>query len=158
MTYKTTVVLLAALTLGACAPSQAIMQNKDVEPTNVTAKPGVEAPAVRRLVPVPVNAYYKSAKVAATCTWDAPAYSATFTTPATVLVPDYGNKTPVVTVSCRNDQGEGAKTVVAESKAETNAAAYGGALFGVLGAMIAAGAVSDNDGDHLYRRVSVRLK
>lgn len=142
--------------LAGCAQNEALAELEAPE-VNVSAK-NVQAPQARRLVNVPFETKLKGQSVAAACTLDTPYYSASFTSPANLRLPDYGSKTPAVTVSCQNSAGSGAKKVNPASTQSRNAAAVGGALFGVLGAVVAAGASQNNEGDYFYNRIILRLE
>jgi hypothetical protein len=77
----------------------------------VPQTPGVAAPAARgetALVGRAVSAGVAGEELlGAACVAESPYFSASFTTPARLLLPDYGPASPVVTVSCRAGNAAG---------------------------------------------------
>ena len=95
------------------------------------------------------------------CILDSGVYKATFTTPANLIVPDYGPNSPAVFVRCTTDTTSGSVTagVVNMTAQQRNASAAG---TGLLGAIII-GAVNEANRDNLnddfgYNPVTVQLR
>ena len=145
--------VLAAVALAACSPTAATKQ-LDAPAVAVSMKAGSGAPAVRRLVTVPIEAKATGASVAADCTLTSAFYSATFTAPANLQLPDYGKASPVVTVSCSGAAGQGEKTANAISVDGRNSSMVGAMLLGPLGAAL----VADTDGQRYYAAINVPLR
>ena len=150
------VCVFGVVTLSACSPGTAVKQ-LEAPAVNVSSK-NVAAPQPRRLVNVPLEAKLKGKSVPANCRLDTPYYNASFTAPANLKLPDYGAQTPTVVVECSTASAKGSMTVAPVNVEEKNATAAGAALFGVVGALVAAGASKGNDSDHFYHRINVKLK
>lgn len=150
-------VAAAVLSLAACSPKAAVKE-LDAPAVKAVAMKGVDAPKARRLVVVPIEAKASGKSVTAKCKLTSPYYSAEFTAPANLQLPDYGAKTPSIAIACESEAGKGGLTVAPASVENNNAAAVGGALFGVVGAVIASSASQENDSEHFYRAINVRLK
>jgi hypothetical protein len=95
------------------------------------------------------------------CLLDSGVYKATFTTPANLIVPDYGPNSPALFVRCTTDTTSGSVTagVVNMTAQQRNASAAG---TGLLGAIII-GAVNEANRDNLnddfgYNPVTVQLR
>jgi hypothetical protein len=95
------------------------------------------------------------------CTLDSGVYKAAFTTPANLVVPDYGPNSPALFVRCITDTTSGSVTasVVNMTAQQRNASAAG---TGLLGAIII-GAVNEANRDNLnddfgYNAVTVQLR
>jgi hypothetical protein len=85
-----------------------------VETVRVTQRPGVAAPAAQgeaqlvvRVVPAGVGGQELRG---AACTAETPYFTAEFTSPARLLVPDYGAAAPPVVVSCTTGAATGTAT------------------------------------------------
>lgn len=96
------------------------------------------------------------------CTLDSGVYTAAFTTPANVIVPDYGPNSPALFIRCEHPDGrKGSRTVNVfnHTSAQRGAAAYGTGILGaiVIGAVNAAQTDPETD-DFKYPAVSVPLK
>ena len=95
------------------------------------------------------------------CTLDSGVYTAAFTTPANVVVPDYGPNSPAIFVRCTLEGQSGSATINAFN-ATTQQRMSGAAAGGVLGVIIV-GAVTaanvDNEKDEFkYPPLTVQLK
>lgn len=95
------------------------------------------------------------------CTLDSGVYKATFTTPANLIVPDYGPNSPALFVRCTTETTSGSVTasVVNMTAQQRNASAAG---TGLLGAIII-GAVNEANRDNLnddfgYNQIIVQLR
>lgn len=95
------------------------------------------------------------------CILDSGIYKATFTTPANLIVPDYGPNSPALFVRCTTDTTSGSVTasIVNMTAQQRNASAAG---TGLLGAIII-GAVNEANRDNLnddfgYNPVMVQLR
>ncbi len=146
-------VVFAVVAVAACSPTSATKQ-LDAPVVAVSMKAGSGAPEVRRLVTVPVEAKAAGASVAADCTLTSVFYSANFTAPANLKLPDYGKASPAVTVSCSGAAGQGEKTANAISVDARNSSMAGAILLGPLGA----GLVADTDGQRYYAAINVPLR
>jgi len=96
------------------------------------------------------------------CELDAGLYSARFTTPANVVVPDYGPNSPAIFVRCTHPDGRsGSVTVDAFNftAAQRSNSAIGTGLLGaiVIGAVNAAALDTERD-EFKYPAINVRLK
>ena len=95
------------------------------------------------------------------CKADAGVYHAVITTPANLVVPDYGPSSPALFVRCIDNKRSGSVTVNAYNA--TNAGRQSGAAGGgILGAIIvgavAASVRDDNKDDFQYPNITVSLK
>lgn len=95
------------------------------------------------------------------CILDSGVYKAAFTTPANLIVPDYGPNSPALFVRCTTDTTSGSITanVLNLTAQQRNASAAG---TGLLGAIII-GAVNEANRDNLnddfgYNPISVQLR
>ncbi len=110
--------LITALLLAGCATTTS---NPPMATVAVTPRAGAEAPPARGETALIVRATMGDSEISgAACTVDAPYFSASFTAPARVLLPDYGSQSPEVRVTCRAEEARG--TVAARP----SAAASGG--------------------------------
>ena len=95
-------IIMAGLLAAGCTPTP---PTPGVSSVAVTARPGVAAPLAQgetALVVRAVSARDPASEIAgAACVADSEYFSASFTAPARVLVPDFGASSPVVTVTCR---------------------------------------------------------
>ncbi len=95
-------VVITGLLAAGCTP---VPPTPGMMHVPVTAKPGVAAPLAQgetALVVRAVSGADTGTELAgATCVADSAYFTATFTAPARVLLPDYGASSPVVTVTCR---------------------------------------------------------
>jgi hypothetical protein len=100
-------VLALALTGCVVTPASA----PGLETVAVTPKPRVQAPLARGETALVVRAIPAgdpgTELRGATCVADAPYFSASFTAPARLLIPDYGSAAPTVTVTCRAGNASG---------------------------------------------------
>jgi hypothetical protein len=82
-----------------------------VQSVVVAQTPGVAAPAAQGQTDLVVRAVPAGVAgeelLGAACVAESPYFSASFTTPARLLLPDYGPAAPVVTVSCRAGNAAG---------------------------------------------------
>ena len=108
--------LAAALLLCGCATGGA---PPDAQTVQVEARPGVTPPAARGETQLVVRAVPAATPGqefrGATCEATSPYFSARFTAPARLLIPDYGSAAPSVSVSCR--AGEAAGEAIAAPQA-----------------------------------------
>lgn len=155
---KTTLVAatLCSFALTACSPGTAIKQ-LDATDVNVVSK-NVQAPQPRRLVNVPLEAKSKGKSVPAQCRLDTPYYTASFAAPANLKLPDYGANTPALLIECETASGKGSRRIEPVNTQSKNATATGAALFGVVGALVAASATKENDSEHFYHAINIQLK
>lgn len=155
---KAVSMIAIAVSVSGCAPKQAILK-LDAPVVNVVTK-NVVSPAVKRLVIVPFETRLKSEGVSVKCRLETAYYTASFTSPANLRLPDYGKETPVIKVACQGADGgiSGSKRVIPENTQTTNAGMVGAVLLGPIGAAIAAGVAHGNDGDYFYRRIILRMK
>ncbi|MGV6811729.1 MAG: hypothetical protein ACWA47_05750 [Brevirhabdus sp.] len=95
------------------------------------------------------------------CMLDSGLYSARFTSPANVVVPDYGPSSPAIFVRCVNGETSGSVTVNAfnATHAQNQSAAYGTGVLGaiVIGAVAAANRDDEKD-DFKYPVIYITLK
>lgn len=95
------------------------------------------------------------------CLLDSGIYSASFKTPANVLVPDYGPNSPAIFVRCESAIGSGSITVNATNKTaqERNASAAGTGLLGaiVIGAVNESRRNNETD-DFGYNPIVIQLR
>lgn len=150
-------VTAAALSLLACSPTAAV-KKLEAPQVAVVKNAGVTLPAARRTVLVPIEAKAGGNSVAADCTLSSDLFTATFKAPANIQMPDYGIKSPVITVACTAAQGAGSVTREPVNVAQNNASTTGAVLFGVIGAIVASESAKDQDGDHFYTSINVALK
>jgi hypothetical protein len=107
----------AGLILAACVPPAAAPPGTPttrVEPRPDVALPlaGGEAQLVVRAVPAGVSGQELRG---ADCRAESPYFTASFVSPAILLMPDYGNAAPPVTVTCRSGTASG--TAIAQPEA-----------------------------------------
>ncbi|WP_226782084.1 hypothetical protein [Oceaniglobus trochenteri] len=96
------------------------------------------------------------------CMLDAGLYTASFTTPANVVVPDYGPNSPAIFVRCTHPDGRAGSATVSAfnfSSSQRQNAAIGTGVLGaiVIGAVNAANTNPETD-EFKYPAISVRLK
>jgi hypothetical protein len=139
-----------------CAPTQAV-HKIEAAPVGVVSK-NVSTPKVKRVVTVPVETIHQGQPTTATCRLDSPYYTAKFTSPANLQLPDYGSKTPKLAIVCEGDGAKGEKEVQPQNTQSRNAATTGALFFGAIGAAVAAASVQGNEGDYFYNRIVIRLK
>lgn len=152
----TGVVCLTAV-VAACAPTAAI---KEIAAPSVTVRQisNSSAPEVRRLVTVPMETRSAGNLVSADCILTTPFYTAKFRSPANLQLPDYGDATPAVTVSCTGDAGQGKVTAPAVSVDSHNAAIAGSILLGPILGGAMTGVTVKTDGQYYYRAIGVALR
>jgi hypothetical protein len=150
-------VAAAAMSLLACSPGAATKQ-LDATQVAVVPKAGASLPKVRRTVLVPIEAKADGTSVTADCTLSSDFFTAAFKAPANIQMPDYGNKSPAVTVTCTASKGTGSVTSGPVSVEEVNASTAGWIMFGVIGGIVASESAKDKDGDHYYTSINVALK
>ncbi|MEP2921946.1 MAG: hypothetical protein ABJP06_14580 [Sulfitobacter sp.] len=168
----------AAAILSACAPAEITTPPVSITPKNKADAVGLDVYAGprRRGNPVPSFRGQETLAVRSVgigkdgqrtelsgvqCLLDAGVYSASFTTPANVIVPDYGPNSPAIFVRCTHEDQSGSTTVTAFN-ATTQQRMQNAAAGGVLGVIIV-GAVTaakvDNEKDEFkYPAVSVTLR
>src|SRR5690606_33982849 len=97
-------IILAGLFAAGCTPTP---PTPGVPGVAATARPGVAAPPAQgetALVVRAVSATDPAREIAgAACVAESQYFSASFTAPARVLVPDFGASAPVVSVRCEAD-------------------------------------------------------
>lgn len=145
-----------AVLLTGCVQTRALKNGEGPKvPVVMDAGP---IPPVRRIVNVPVEAKFRGVSVVAPCTAKTIYYSATFSAPANLQIPDMGNRSPDLEVSCVSELGRGTLISAAQNVEQNRAKAVGGAVFGVIGAVAAGVVANDVDLDHFYYSMNVRLK
>lgn len=95
------------------------------------------------------------------CTLDAGVYSASFHTPANIIVPDYGPNSPAIFVRCTHDGQSGSTTVTAfnaTTQQRMNGAAGGGILGVIVVGAITAANVDNEKDEFKYPPVTVQMK
>jgi hypothetical protein len=147
----------AAVALLACSPTAAV-KKLDAAQVAVVPKAGASVPTARRTVLTPIEAKAGGTSVAADCTLSSEFFTAAFKAPANIQIPDYGNKSPSLTVACTAPQGKGSVTRAPVSVARNNASTAGWMMFGVIGGIVASESAKDKDGDHFYSSINVALK
>ena len=172
------VATLAAITLSACAPAEITSHPISVTPKNASNAVGLDVYAGprRRGNPVPAFRGQETLAIRATgagsngqrkelsgvpCTLDAGVYSAAFTTPAKLIVPDYGPNSPAIFIRCTHEDQSGSMTINAFN-ATTQQRMSTAAAGGIVG-MIVVGAVTaarvDNEKDEFkYPPVMVQIR
>ncbi len=170
--------LAAIALLTACAPAEITTPPVSITPKNKANAVGLDVYAGprRRGNPVPSFRGQETLAVRSSgvgsdgqrkelsgvqCLLDAGVYTATFTTPANVIVPDYGPNSPAIFVRCTHEDQSGSITVNAYN-ATTQQRMQGASAGGILGVIIV-GAVTaanvDNEKDEFkYPPVSVILR
>lgn len=105
---------LALLLVASCSPTQ--------PPTNATTVPvtlraGVTAPPAQGETQLVVRAVPATGQElpGATCRAEAAYFTADFTAPARLLIPDYGSAAPPVTVTCRSGSASGTATALPQA-------------------------------------------
>jgi len=100
--------VMACLFAAGCAP---VGPTSGLPSVATSAKPGVAAPLAQgetALIVRTVAGSDPAREIAgAACVADSAYFSASFTAPARVLLPDFGANSPVVTVTCRMDSASG---------------------------------------------------
>jgi hypothetical protein len=95
------------------------------------------------------------------CTLDSGVYAAQFTTPANLVVPDYGPNSPALFVRCETETQSGSITVNAynDTSRQRQASAAGTGLLGaiVIGAVAAANTNNETD-DFKYPAITINLR
>ena len=95
------------------------------------------------------------------CVVDAGVYSASVTTPANIIVPDYGSSSPAIFVRCVTGEKSGSATVSAYNATDQQrrSSAYGTGILGaiVIGA-VAASQRDDSVDDFKYPVIAIQLK
>ena len=166
---------LLLLSLAAC--EQAAITTPPVAVTPVNARtaqgldiyaglrrPGAVIPRFRGQTSVEIRAYDRTGSgnsgelTGIPCTVNNDLYRASITTPATILVPNYGAQSPNFVVTCQ--YGELQETFTAEivNKTALEREATAGAFAGVLGSVIAS-TIPDNENDvYTYLPVTIRFR
>jgi hypothetical protein len=170
-------VLSVALGLMGCAGAEITTPPVNVVPKDSSAAVGLDVYGKARAAgnPVPRFRGQKTVQIrtrgqgengstelsGVPCTLDSGVYTASFTTPANVVVPDYGPNSPALFVRCQTETQSGSSTVnavnVTAQQRQQNAAGTG-----VLGAIIVGAvnaAVTDPEKDDFaYPNFTVTLK
>ncbi|WP_298858372.1 hypothetical protein [uncultured Sulfitobacter sp.] len=178
MRFVPIVALLSAAALAACTPAEITTPPISVTPKNAANAVGLDVYAGPRRRGNPVPSFrgqetlpIRSAGVASDgqrkeisgvpCTLDAGVYSAKFTTPANLIVPDYGPNSPAIFIRCAYEDQSGSVTVNAFN-ATTQQRMSNAAAGGIIGVIIV-GAVTaakvDNEKDEFkYPAVTVQMR
>lgn len=108
--------LIGLLAVAACSPTQPPPNAVTVP---VTLRAGVAAPPAQGETQLVVRAVPSGATrqelPGVTCRAETPYFTADFTAPARLLLPDYGSAAPPVTVTCRNGTATGTATAMPEA-------------------------------------------
>lgn len=170
--------LLAGLLLTACTQAEITTPPVLVVPKiaanavglDVYAGPrqrGNPVPAFRGQETVPVRTFgvasddTRKELSGVPCTLDAGVYSASFNTPANLIVPDYGPNSPAIFVRCTHEDQSGSTTVSAfnaTTQQRMNGAAGGGILGVIIVGAVTAANVDNEKDEFKYPPVVVQLK
>jgi hypothetical protein len=104
--------ILAGCVPPAAAPPGAAMVRVEARPGATLPLAGGETQLVVRAVPAVGTG---QELVGAACRAESPYFMASFSSPAVLLMPDYGNAAPPVTVTCRSGSGTGTATAQPEA-------------------------------------------
>lgn len=172
------IAILAALGLAACAPAEITSPPISVTPKNASNAVGLDVYAGprRRGNPVPAFRGQETLPIRSTgvasdgqrkeisgvpCTLDAGVYSAKFTTPANLIVPDYGPNSPAIFVRCAYDDQSGSITVNAfnaTSQQRTSNAAASGIIGVIIVGAVTAAKVDNEKDEFKYPAVMVQMR
>ncbi|MFQ6547170.1 hypothetical protein AADZ90_004385 [Aestuariibius sp. 2305UL40-4] len=127
-------------------------------------RPGAVVPDFRGQTSVEIRAFDRTGGgnsgelTGIPCTIDNTLYQASITTPATIVVPNYGPQSPSFRVSCRYGDREETVTAAIFNQTAANRQAAGGAIGGFLGSLAASG-IPDQEGDvYTYPEVTVNYR
>lgn len=127
-------------------------------------RPGAVVPNLRGQTSVEIRAFDRTGDgnsgelTGIPCTVDNNLYRANITTPATIVVPNYGPQSPNFQVSCRYGEREETVTAAIFNQTAANRQAAGGAIGGFLGSL-AASSVPDQESDvYTYQAVTVNYR
>lgn len=172
------VTLVASVFLSACVSAEITTSPVMIKPKNLANAVGLDIYAGdrRRGNPVPRFRGQKTVQIRTNgktesggfgeiagvkCVADAGVYSASFITPANLIVPDYGPSSPALFVRCVTSTASGSVTVNAynATNAQRQSGAAGAGLLGaiVIGA-VAASKRDDNADDFQYPPITVNIK
>ncbi|MDG1068608.1 MAG: hypothetical protein P8P40_09595 [Sulfitobacter sp.] len=178
MRSQITVTLLAGLFVSACTQAEITTPPVQVVPKvaanavglDVYAGPrkrGNPVPAFRGQETLPVRTHgvasdgSRKELSGVACTLDAGVYTASFTTPANVIVPDYGPNSPAIFVRCTHADQSGSTTVSAfnaTTQQRMNGAAGGGILGIIIVGAVTAANVDNEKDEFKYPPIVVQLK
>lgn len=170
---KKLVGLVALLALVGCANAEIKTPPVTVKPNDPRGAVGVDVyararsqgnpvPRFRGQETVQIRTWYKGKELSGVpCSVDSGVYTASFHTPANVVVPDYGPNSPALFVRCETDEASGSATVnvVNFTNQQRNQAAVGTGVLGaiIIGAVAAANTNNETD-DFKYPPITLQLK
>ena len=181
MTYRIIGALIITSVLGACSAKPLPMSASpiNVTPVNKAAAIGADVygtqraenpnlPKFKGVSTVVLRTYYDGEELGdrkeiggAKCSITASnLYTAEATSPATLVVPNYGGRSPLVSGKCTSGtmMGEGTAEIYNLRTEEIRSASSGAGLIGfVVGAAIAHATADEND-PYLYRDLAVDIK
>lgn len=178
MRSKITLAIVAGLLVTACSQAEITTPPVQIIPKNAANAVGLDVYAGPRQRGNPVPAFRGQETLpirtsgigsdgsrkelsGVACTLDAGVYTANFTTPANVIVPDYGPNSPAIFVRCTHEDQSGSSTVSAfnATTQQRMNGATGGGILGVIivGAVTAANVDNDKD-EFKYPPIVVQLK
>lgn len=173
-----TIALLAALGLAACSPAEITTPPISVTPKNASDAVGLDVYAGprRRGNPVPAFRGQETLPIRSSgigsdgqrkeisgvpCTLDAGVYTAAFTTPANLIVPDYGPNSPAIFVRCTLEDQSGSITANAfnaTTQQRMSNAAAGGILGVIVIGAVTAAKVDNAKDEFKYPAVTVQMR
>ena len=167
------IVSLLALALFGCSAADVMTAPIMVNPKNAASALGIDVyaqarsmgqavPAFRGQETVEVRTYKGTQEVTGpVCNLDSGVYYASFSTPANVVVPDYGPNSPAIFVKCEA-QGLLGTTTVDAYNYSAHQRNWGSVGTGVLGAIVigAVSAATRNEqvDEFRYPKISVKMK
>lgn len=174
----TATALLSALALAACAPAEITSPPISVTPKNASDAVGIDVYAGPRRRGNPVPAFrgqetlaIRSSGIASDgqrkeisgvpCSLDAGVYAAKFTTPANLIVPDYGPNSPALFVRCEHQDQSGSVTANAfnaTTQQRMSNAAAGGILGVIVIGAVTAAKVDNTKDEFKYPPVTVQMR
>lgn len=168
--------LIACLMCAACTQAEITTPPVAITPKNPSSAVGVDVYAGDRSRgnPVPEFRGQEIAQVrtfgqgetgrtelsGVACTLDSGLYTASFVTPANIVVPDYGQNSPALFVRCINGQSSGSTTVntLNFTAQQRQSASFGTGLLGAIIIGAVAVAQTDNEKDEFkYPLIVVNL-
>lgn len=173
------ILLLGAVMLSGCAkPLPLSGAPTNITPTDTENAKGLDVyanlrtnnpdlPKFQGQSSIVVRAYDASDKeksnveINARCTLNAEnLYTAELSTPAELIVPNYGVKSPVIRANCTHNalSGQGSAAVHSTRDQQIRDASNQGGLLGALIGSVVIAARSREDDDYLYRDLNVNLK
>lgn len=178
MHFSSKAAIFSGILLAACSQAEITSPPIVVTPTNAANAAGLDVYAGPRRRGNPVPSFrgqetlpIRTSGVASDgarkelsgvpCTLDSGVYTAAFTTPANLIVPDYGPNSPAIFVRCTHEDQSGSATINAfnatTQQRMSNAAA--GGLLGVIIVGAVTAAKVDNEKDEFkYPALTVQLK